>query len=125
MIINKILGFLGISLITFIVVILGLLPTLENYNKFNPWVDTIVSSGFSEEKFKTIKIGMDTVEVQSIIGIPLYTRNDTSNNDSNYQIWVYTSDGKFKHGDFAWLSRSLFINKDGRVEEISSFIAYD
>jgi len=120
----KTIGILGVGLITLFIFFIGYSVTVEGYNRFSPWIDTKTTDDFSEEKFDLIKVGMDTTQVKNIIGKP-YFRQDAEWDSLRFQLWYFTSDGKFKKGDFAWIGREIYIDNNGKVNEIMKTIHYD
>jgi outer membrane protein assembly factor BamE (lipoprotein component of BamABCDE complex) len=94
---------------------------MEDYNPINPSIDTRYTTDFDEEKFNSIEVGIDTVQIISLIGSP-HSRHKLPDNKV---IWYYTSDGKCDWYDFAWLGRELIINKQGNVITIQKSIHKD
>src|SRR5688500_14972061 len=92
----------------------------ESYCFFNPSIDTRYAPGFSEKSFELIHPGMSAQEVQKQLGPPLFT----SLNSKGGVDWYYTSDGKCKWGDWAWLVRIVNI-KGGEVREVVRRVSYD
>ncbi len=88
----------------------------ESYCFFYPAIDTQYASGFSEETFAKIKVGMTEAEVRQILGAPLEIVGGSR--------WFFTEDGKCTWGDWAWLVRAVNF-KEGRVDEMLHFVAYD
>lgn len=122
----KTLGVVAVILISLSIFFIEYSVTIEGYNRFSPWIDTKTTDYFTEEKFDLITVGMDTTEIKDIIGEPLYRQSPIwIKSDSISQVWDFTSDGKFKKGDFAWFARELYINRKGKVSEILKYIAFD
>jgi len=122
----KILGVVGIAIITFSVFIIGYSVTIEGYNRFSPWIDTKTNDSYSEQNFNMIEPGMDTVQVIGLLGEPFSRQiTDWHNDRLKSQYWYFTSDGKFEKGDFAWIGRELYISEDGKVTEIIRTIHHD
>lgn len=101
--------------------IFGFATTGEGYFIFDPNIDTRYTEKFNEIKFNTIGPDSDTSDVIRLIGKPMRI---SLLDDSTY-LWHYTTDGKLKKGDFAWLGREVNINRDGRVIKIIKNIYYD
>jgi len=120
----KIISIIVAGTITVIIFFVGSFPHIEGLNRYSPWADTRVAQGFSEEKFDLIEIGFDTMRVKDLIGEPFSTQQ-MDLNDSINLIWYYTSDGKSKYADFAWIGRELYIDKFGKVSKILKTIHYD
>ena len=99
---------------------------IEGYYRIDPWVDTRTKEEYSEEKFKQIEVGMDTLMVKRTIGTP-YSRLslDYLKDESKSLCWYFTGDGKFERGDFAWMGRGVYFNSRGEVTEILRTIHYD
>ena len=91
----------------------------ESYCFFYPGIDTQYSPGFSEQAFSQVTTGMTAQAVQQKLGAPLYIQHHADGD-----LWFYTLDGKCKWGDWAWLCRQVNI-RDGKVNEIFSYISYD
>lgn len=137
---------------TFLVYIAGVLTaviiflfSIEMYWPFSPLIDTKFSSGFSEEKFQSLKLGASTTEVISTLGEPLWKegcggcwepasfKNAKGQLPSEWLctepcspqidhdlIWQYSDDGACTWWDFAWKYYALHI-RNGVVIAKSSF----
>lgn len=122
----KIFSVLVAAFVAVIIFFIGSFPHIEGLNRYSPWADSRVAQGFYEEKFDLIEIGFDTIRVKKLIGEPIsIQQTDLYKQDSIQFIWHYTSDGKSKYADFAWIGRGLYIDKFGTVKKVSKTIYYD
>jgi outer membrane protein assembly factor BamE (lipoprotein component of BamABCDE complex) len=122
----KLLSVPVIGFCTLSVFLISWVVTIEGYYRPDPWIDTKTSSGYTEEKFNQIKVGMTKTEVFNIMGTPYYPEWSSWNSkDSSNTAWDFTSDGKFDDGDFAWMGRSIYFNDSGEVIEIYRKVHYD
>lgn len=102
----------------------------EQYYVFDPMIDTETSAGFSTEKFDKITVGMDSSEVKSIIGEPLFKQYDLEDSSILFQ---YTNDGKlldqeipwYLSSDYAWLGVDVHFDSFGKVSKKHSRWIYD
>ena len=93
---------------------------MEAYCFFYPSIDTQYAPGFSEPGFSQVSTGMTAQTVQQKLGAPLHTYKASDGTE----WWSYTSDGKCKWGDWAWLGRQI-IFRDGMVIEVVKRVYYD
>ncbi|MBP9797889.1 hypothetical protein KBC70_01955 [Candidatus Woesebacteria bacterium] len=104
------------------------LHTEGHYDK-DPYIDTIFAPDFTPEKFEQVQVGMSSVEVITLLGVPLahddFGIHDPNNenviiapNDPRVEdCYRYSSDGKLNgQGDASWYS-FLVCYKDGKVNE--------
>jgi hypothetical protein len=117
----KIFSLLVIVFCCFILFVFGTFILGEGYNPIKPGIDTKYAEKYDEAKFNNIQIGSDTLEIIGLLGQPL---NKQELSDST-MLWYYTTDGKCKWMDFAWIGRELIINKFGKVKSINKPIHYD
>jgi len=116
----KICSIATLIIVSIVMFFVGKFPLAEGYNPFYPDVDTFFSDNYSEKMFRQIKVGDDTCLVIKMIGYPIYAKQETIGSQ-----WIYSSDGKCKWNDFAWLFRSLLIDEKGKVSEINAQIVFD
>jgi len=110
-----------LSMLAALLLILGwLMCQVEAECFWNPWIDTQCASGYSEEAFSAIYVGMPLSEVQSFMPTPLET---WTNSEGVVRMW-YTLDGKCTFGDFAWQNRSISV-ESGVVTEVTSMTVGD
>jgi hypothetical protein len=93
---------------------------LEAECPWNPWIDTVCASGYSEEAFRKIRTGMTMSEVESFMPVPLSV---WTNSEGRVFVW-YTGDGKCRFGDFAWQCRGVHV-ESGVVQEVVLMTAGD
>ncbi|MFE1746252.1 hypothetical protein [Coleofasciculus sp. H7-2] len=89
----------------------------ESYFLPYPLIDTKLPSGFSEEKFSSIQLGMDKDEILKILPAPEHSI-DRDN-------WSYGVDGAAFWGDFAWISFQMCFDKEGKVIEKKRYVYHD
>ncbi len=99
----------------------GRIPLMEGYNPIFPNIDTRFADNYDEVLFRQINVGDDTCIVISKIGYPIEIYK---NDDQRFQ-WNYSTDGKCKEHDFAWLLRAIVIDENGKVIKKYSSIIYD
>ena len=76
---------------------------------------TKYAPGFSEAKFRQIRIGMSTGEVVRILGGPLYI----SYGGQNTEYWPYSDDVEGGRMDIGYFSKDLWISNDVVVHKAS------
>ena len=90
------------------------LPILfvESYYPFYPHIDTKFAKGFSIENFEKVTVWITKIEVESILGKPLYfsQKRISSLQPKNAYISVYASDGKSNWSDNAWESFDVYFD---------------
>ena len=89
---------------------------------WNPWIDTQCTPGFTERGFDSITNGMAKEEVKRILGNPFGTNQVKHEwhpyfKSESVEEWHYTSDGKCKWADWAWLGRYICFSSNGVVTE--------
>ncbi len=89
----------------------------ESYFLPYPLIDTKLPSGFSEEKFSRIQLGMKKDEILKILPAPEHSI-DRDN-------WSYGVDGAAPWGDFAWISFEMSFDKEGKVIEKKRYVYHD
>jgi hypothetical protein len=87
---------------------------------FNRWIDTQVSSKYSEENFDKIQPGMQAQETINLLGNPLWKQPKPDSTEE----WSFTMDGKCSWGDFAWMGRTVWVS-NGVVFAKEKRIYYD
>jgi len=129
---RQLMKVLSIMLSVPILFVTGFFATLilgEGYNIFFPDIDTRYTLQFTQKRFDSIQIGMDTATVFNIIGKP-FGHNDARGSGwydpyvKGY-VWHYTGDGACKCFDFAWLEKYLIVDTNGKVVQKGETIAYD
>ncbi|NEP01630.1 MAG: hypothetical protein F6K58_23835 [Symploca sp. SIO2E9] len=89
---------------------------VECYYRPNPLIDTVLPPDFSEEKFFSIKPGMDRNQVIALLGQPEYpAQNHLS----------YGHDGGSDWWDFAWIDYYINIDNNDKVIVAERRIAHD
>jgi len=106
----------------------------EQYCIFDPWIDTVSAPHYSEDGFDQIRNGMSQSQALSILGEPL-KKSDTyywNGVDMEYRLpegtrecWEYTHDGACSWGDYAWLGRSIYFDRDGKVTGKNKTVNYN
>lgn len=91
----------------------------EGYNPVKPDIDTQFGPGYSEENFNKITEGIDSSEVIKLIGRPIGVIGSSS------KLWYYSTDGKCKWQNFAWLARAVVIDRNGKVKQVQKSVRYD
>ena len=117
--ITKILSLVAIAFFCIILFLTGGFPLSEGYNPVKPTIDTKFSGNYTEENFNKITIGMDTAEVLKLVGEPIGKLG------RHTRMWYFTSDGKCKWMNFAWLARDIVVGPDGKVRDIHKSVRYD
>lgn len=117
--ITRILSLVAIAFLCIIIFLSGGFPLSEGYNPVKPGIDTKFSSGYTEENFNKITIGMDTAEVLKLVGEPIGKLG------RHTRMWYFTSDGKCKWMNFAWLARDIVVGPNGKVRDIHKSVRYD
>jgi hypothetical protein len=112
---------IALVVITMIFVPFGITPP-EGKFIFNPDIDTLYSSGYSDRQFKKVSIGMNEEEVMELLGEPFHKNTVDWAADFNV-IWLYSGDGASSH-DFAWKRKQIHF-KDGIVVERHTGWSYD
>lgn len=110
---------LGLLALEFLVIIFLMVTETESYFWPYPSIDTKYAPGFSEGKFRQVKVGMSQDEVFAILGKPLGVQPF-----SEGTRFFYSEDGAAPIGDFAWLGRLIDV-KDGKVTKIINQVFYD
>lgn len=115
-----------IFLISIVIFILGLVLAFKylrpgSYFAPNPTIDTEFAAGYQEDAFDSIQIGMDMSEVEAILGEPLTIDLTVTGGER----WNYTSDNATSFWDFAWLTREVYFNAQGKVEMTKKEVRYD
>jgi hypothetical protein len=119
---RAIVAALASPLVLFVVVDLGCGG--EHRSVLWPSIDTAYASGYSENAFRTLRVGMTRQQVDRIMCTPLYAAPAGGSLDSGFLRYGYTSDGACLWGDFAWLDRSVEF-QDGVVTKVNSQVYYD
>ncbi|HYG16519.1 MAG TPA: hypothetical protein VEC12_12260 [Bacteroidia bacterium] len=101
--------------------LLGQVISIEGYYPLQPDIDTYYAPGYNEKVLNSLKIGNDTSEIIKKLGQPFSKQKI----GSTRQLWYYTSDGKCKTDDYAWLGRELMINDQGKISSINRPVHYD
>ena len=117
--ISKILSIVAIGFFCIILFFTGAFPLSEGYNPIKPEIDTKFSPGYTEENFNKITVGMDTTEVVKLVGEPIGKLG------RHTRMWYFTSDGKCKWMNFAWLARDIVVGANGKVRDIHKSVRYD
>ena len=117
---KALLGCLGGAIVAFFIALAVTYCHCEMYCFWNPSIDTVYAKGFDEARFEQIRIGMTLHEVNASMCEPLGV---WTNKDGCIRLW-YTSDGKCRFGDFAWLARGVVVSND-QVVAIESGLFYD
>ncbi|WP_199328921.1 hypothetical protein [Coleofasciculus sp. FACHB-1120] len=89
----------------------------ESYFQPYPLIDTKLPSGFSEEKFSSIQLGIKKDEILKILPAPEHSieRNN----------WSYGVDGAAPWGDFAWISFEMSFDEEGKVIGKKRYVYHD
>lgn len=93
----------------------------ESYCWWNPSIDTQFTQNYSEEKFLSIKQGMTEDQVAKLVGEPFSKHHEKR---ADIVIWYYSTDGKSKWGDWAWLSKGVYF-QNKHVIKTESSVVYD
>lgn len=117
----KVASLLATAAVCFIMTMFGFIWLSEGYNFLKPDIDTVYAPNFTQAKFDSIKPGLDSVQVISLLGQPL----ERQQLDNSQCLWYYTNDGKCTFGDYAWLGREVYINANGKVVQTVKNIHYD
>jgi hypothetical protein len=119
----KIVSIIAVAFFCIVMFIAGGFSLIDGYNPVKPDIDTQFSSGYSEENFNKIAVGMDTSEVTRLIGEPL---GRLPERDVPFKpMRFYSADGKCHFQSFAWLARGIIIGRDGKVRQIQKSVRYD
>jgi hypothetical protein len=118
---GAVLRCLAVLLVTLVVMLVLLMGSLEQEFLLDPWIDTRLAPGFSEDAFQQIELGMTGDEVQAILGEPLEIGYW---GEGSIEEWYYTQDGACWFWDFAWKCRSVKVCGN-RVGEVKSATHYD
>jgi len=92
----------------------------ESYFAPNPTIDTHFAAGYSEVAFDKVHAGMSKSAVETLLGAPLAIDTTTNRGDR----WSYSKDNA-GFWDFAWVTREVYFDKDGNVEQTRKDIQYD
>jgi hypothetical protein len=89
---------------------------------WNPWIDTRCAPGFTERGFDSISNGMSKEQVRELLRQPLGTNEVRQEwypyfKAESVEEWYYTSDGKCRWADWAWLGRYICFSSNGTVTE--------
>lgn len=111
------------ALVALLVAVVAFLIVPEGYFYPYPFIDTIRSEKFSEEKFDQIQPSMSKMQVIDLIG---EQRGDypSTGQDGSYCERV-TSDGALKYWDFAWLNANVCYDKNDIVTSANKFWEQD
>lgn len=110
--------FLIALFVLFVIFLIWLYFNASNHFIFDPYIDTIFSEGFSEEKFHQVNSGMSKDEVLALLGEPL-SRDYWGNNP---KCWQYSTDGKvWPYADFSYYLFQICFNDRGLVEYKTAF----
>ncbi len=104
----------------FLLYVVAVVFCTEMYCPWNPSIDTVYADGFSEEAFLTIREGMTMSDVNALMCDPVSNWTDPVGRTF---VW-YTSDGRCKFWDFAYIQRGLLLT-NGVVSEVLAGIAHD
>ncbi len=106
----------SVFLLYVIAVVLG----HEMYCPWNPSIDTVYADGFSEKAFLTVREGMMMSDVDELMCAPISSWTDPVGRTF---VW-YTTDGRCRFWDFAYLQRGLVLT-NGVVSKVITAIAHD
>jgi len=82
---------------------------------------TLYAKGYSESRFRTVRIGMTTRQVKNLLGAPLNWDTPETSEASGEGIWCYTRPGK-SPGSY-WVRHIAFRN--GVVDDINMHFYMD
>lgn len=117
----KAVSAVGVLFLSTFIFSLGFLSMSESYHFFCPDIDTQFTAKYNESKFLKIKPGANADSVLRAIGEPFHINTDS---DTTFQ-WDYSTDGKCKSGDFAWLLRAVVVDTNHKVVKTISTVIYD
>jgi hypothetical protein len=82
---------------------------------FNPQIDTMYATGYTDARFLQVKPGMTRATVTRLIGQPLDSCAAESQADEKEYKLNYSRDGACSWGDFAWEDASITMSRNGHV----------
>ncbi len=116
-------------LIGFLVITLAFIFFPERKFIFDPLIDTKFSTPHTFKNFKDVTVGMDTIQVEELIGRPMSrsfsVKYSKCKNVTNSNLFNYSKDGACSWGDFAWLGLYIFYDEDYFVCRKGESFRYD
>jgi hypothetical protein len=82
---------------------------------FNPQIDTVYATGYTDARFLQVEPGMTRAAVTRLIGQPLDSSAAGSQADEEEYKLHYSRDGACSWGDFAWKDASITMSRKGHV----------
>jgi hypothetical protein len=101
----------------------------QHYDSKWSRICTTFASGFTEEQFDHLRIGMHEDSVKLLIGAPLeilerfYSEKKLA--DGSVWLWYYSKEAHCTDYNYDWLGREVFFGEDGKVTAFRRIIRRD